>query len=186
MKIYTKTGDGGDASRPNGKRVRKTDPRIHAVGSLDELNAHVGLSIAAAAKHAVIQDALRPLQAELLVVGAIVATAGTESDPGVALESSAVERMEQQIDRAAETLGERTHFILSGGCELACRLHLARTVCRRAERAIVGAADGDLPVPAVVLQYVNRLSDLLFVLARVANRREGVEDVIWSPREETR
>jgi len=165
MKLYTKTGDEGSTLHPDGK-LRKTDPRVAANGTVDELNACLGLCIQGAAGMQDVREALVPLQVELFAVGALLA--GSESG---ALDDAAVGRMETQIDAAWEQLPELTHFIVPGGCELACRLHVARTVCRRAERTIVAVCDAGHTVAPIVLRYINRLGDLLFALARLANFR---------------
>ncbi len=173
MKLYTKSGDGGFASLPGaGEKVRKDDPRFSAVGSLDELNAAVGFCLAEArrVRDASVVDALGPVQAELFSVGAV---------PPAPLDA-AVARMEKRIDAICGELPELKDFILPGGCELACRLHLARTIARRAERAVVAALDlrDDEPHEASdALRYLNRLSDLLFALARQANHNVGESEV---------
>jgi cob(I)alamin adenosyltransferase len=195
MKIYTKRGDRGDTDpglprrRPgkpgDGRRVRKSDVRVAALGEVDELNAHIGLCLAAcsAAGNGEVAEALRPVQGELCAIAAKLGAspAGGDLKP----DEAAPARMERQIDAAWAELPNLAHFILPEGCELACRLHVARTVCRRAERAIValadsGASDNDTrKVPPEVFRYVNRLSDLLFALARLANRHAGVGEQTW-------
>jgi cob(I)alamin adenosyltransferase len=183
MAIYTKTGDDGFTQWPGGRRFRKNEPPLEALGCLDELNAHLGWCLQAAARTDAAQreiaDALAPLQSELLTIGATLVAQGAEDRPASRLGESAVTRMEKQIDSAWAKTGELTHFILPGGCELACRLHVARTVCRRAERAMVALAEKGAPPPAPVLGYLNRLSDLLFALARLANRNAGVSETTW-------
>jgi len=183
MKVYTRTGDDGCTNGPDGRRVGKNDPGVVAVGDVDELNSHLGLCAASAggsdAQVSVVQ-ALAPIQAELFAVGATLAAARGEGPFEALLDDSAVGRMEQQIDAAIDRLGQLRHFVIPCGCELACRLHVARTVCRRAERAVAAYAD-TAAVPAVVLRYLNRLGDLLFVLARLANRQAGVAETPWPP-----
>jgi cob(I)alamin adenosyltransferase len=203
MRIYTKKGDDGTTERPGGRRVRKEDAFVHAVGSLDELNACLGLCLQRARVEVVddIVEALQPIQSELLAAGALLAAAGSDKAPAVSLDAASVTRMEGQIDRLEAELTPLTAFILPGGTELACRLHFARTICRRAERAVVAAvseapeggpppsptsakpqaAEAPAPaaVPAVLLNYLNRLGDMLFVLARTANYAAGVEDELW-------
>jgi len=184
MAIYTRTGDGGNTALPAGGCVRKSDVRIAAVGTIDELNSHLGLCIQAASaaeatkggSQAEVVDALGPLQAELMAAGALVAGSAESR-----LDESAVARMEGQIDQAWGKLPRLTHFIMPGGCELACRLHVARAVCRRAEREIVSAADQKCPVGPEVIRYFNRLGDLLFAMARLANFNAGVKETIWNP-----
>jgi len=182
MKIYTRTGDDGSTGLFGGGRIRKSDPRIECYGTIDELNAAVGLAAAAAKSPAVyeMRDWLRQIQHELFNIGSHLATA-TESPSSAklpALEESMVGRLEMQIDQAEEQLAPLRQFILPAGDETACRLHLTRTICRRAERRIVGFAM-DRPVPQIIITYLNRLSDWLFVMARLANSRAGVEDVPW-------
>jgi len=183
MAIYTRTGDGGLTQWPGGRKLRKNDPRLEALGCLDELNAHLGLCIRlagdAGSAQGEIAETLAPLQGELLTIGAMI-VAGKDAASGAArLEGKTVTRMEQQIDAAWAKAGELTRFILPGGCELTCRLHVARTVCRRAERALVAMTGAKTPSPTAVLQYINRLSDLLFALARLANRNAGVSEATW-------
>lgn len=175
MAIYTRTGDDGFTLDPDGQRIGKDDVRIEAGGTVDELNAHIGLCVSAADEtaQAQVRDALAPVRKELFTVGALVASAGS-GHPGT-IDETAVGRMERQIDDVSRRLGQLKHFIIPGGCELACRLHVARTVCRRAECALV-AAGRTTECPTVVLRYVNRLSDLLFALARLANKDAGISD----------
>jgi len=179
MKIYTKAGDDGFTHRADGRRVRKCDALIEAVGAVDELHAHIGLCEQAASGGAV-AEALSAVQEELFAVSALLAQASSGGKPVVALAPAAVERMEAAIDEIWSELGELKHFILPGGCELACRLHVARTVCRRAERAVAAAVERETRIPKIVFVYLNRLSDLLFALARKANQDAGVEDRTWS------
>ncbi len=179
MKIYTRTGDGGDTSLFDGTRVPKSDLRIEACGELDELNALLG-AVRALGVDADFDPILEQLQRDIFALGARLA------DPGqriagrvskVTIDAAAVERLERWIDLFEETLTPLKRFILPGGSPSAATLHLARTVCRRAERRIVGLGVGGLD-PAVVA-YVNRLSDLLFVLARALNARTGRSEVEW-------
>jgi len=182
MAIYTRTGDDGYTKRPGDLRIRKSDPRVEATGAIDELIAGLGWCGRAARgrRHAEIRRALGPLQSELFVVGALLAAAGTGLDPDVELPDQAVARMEGQIDAAWPSLPELTHFILPGGCELACRLHTCRTICRRAERSVAAAAEVETRIPAIIFKYMNRLSDLLFTMARLANHNEAVEERTWT------
>jgi len=180
MKTYTKAGDDGRTDRPGGKRTVKWDPRIEAVGAVDELNCSIGWALAATDEaDAQIVSALAVVQAELFAVGAIVAGAGSGSAGDVKLDAASIERMEQLIDAVTGRLPKLSHFVIPAGCELACRLHVARSLCRRAERAVARAADSEAQVPAVILKYVNRLSDLLFVLARLANAEKGCPERTW-------
>lgn len=172
MALYTTNGDDGHTNRPDGRRVAKNDPLVEALGEIDELNSHIGMCLAGADSNAddFVRQTLQPVQAELLAVG--VAT-GQLDEQSLAMDGTPVARMEQQIDAISAALGELTHFILPGGCELASRLHVARTVCRRCERRVVAASRPDAKALGSVLKYLNRLGDLLFVLARVANDEAG-------------
>ena len=185
MAIYTRTGDDGSTGRAGGQRVRKSDPGVAAGGEIDELNSHVGLCRAAcgAAQQAAVRDALEPVQAELMAAGALLAAAGTDERPDVTLDDASVSRMERRIDEVSAALPELKHLVFPAGCELAVRLHAARTVCRRAERAVVAAADADCSVPPILLRYLNRLSDLLFALSRLANVNARESEVIWRPQD---
>jgi cob(I)alamin adenosyltransferase len=179
VKIYTKTGDAGETSLFDGTRVSKTDPRVVAYGEVDELQACVGLA-AAAGLDAELREIAVAVQRDLFALGARLA------DPArriaarvtkVVVDESSVARLEGWIDRLEETLPPLRHFILAGGSAGGAALHLARTVCRRAERAtlLLGAE----AVEPVVLVYLNRLSDLLFVMARAANQRAGAPETEW-------
>ena len=179
MKIYTKTGDEGNASLPDGRRVSKSDVRFEALGSIDELNAHIGLCLAGCGSaDANVAQALGLIQSELLSCGSAMAAPGLSALSELLGESS-VHRLEGQIDQMWSITSPLTHFILPGGCELACRLHVARTVCRRAERCVVSVDRSGQAVAPLVLKYLNRLSDLLFVLARMANHNAGLTDTVW-------
>jgi cob(I)alamin adenosyltransferase len=187
MKIYTKTGDDGTTGLIGGGRVRKCDPRIECSGTVDELNAAIGLAASALATNPVAREIdlfahLRQVQNDLFVIGSHLATPEESphrsSLPG--LDEQMVTRLEMQIDAAETQLPKLRNFILPGGSEAAARLHLARTICRRAERLLVDFSL-DRPVPGIVLTYLNRLSDWLFVQARLANHLAGVEDVLWKP-----
>lgn len=182
MKIYTRTGDGGDTSLFGGGRVPKDHPRVAAYGTVDELNAILGwvASVVGEGETAV---RVRILQDDLFAVGAVLATAppseGRPRPRGVpALPGGRVAEMEAWMDAAEEELPELRAFILPGGTPGAAALHMARTVCRRAERAVVTLAAAE-DVDEVVLTYLNRVSDLLFTLARLENHRAGVADVEW-------
>jgi cob(I)alamin adenosyltransferase len=180
MKIYTKTGDDGTTGVFGGGRVRKCDARIDCYGAIDELNAALGLARVLAEADRDMALFLQRVQGELFVIGSHLAT--PEDSPSVRhlpmLDEQMVSRLEMEIDMAEAQVEPLRNFILPGGSELAARLHLARTVCRRAERAVVEFSL-DRPVSGVILTYLNRLSDWLFVMARLANRRAGVADIIW-------
>jgi cob(I)alamin adenosyltransferase len=179
VKIYTRRGDDGTTGLLGGDRLRKDALRIEAYGTVDELNAAVGVARAALSDREV-DAALARIQEELFVLGAELATA-----PGVQapeeLGADRVARLESEIDRWHEELEPLRNFILPGGTAAAAALHQARTVCRRAERAVVRLGERE-PVRKEALAYLNRLSDHLFVAARVANHRAGRPDVPWRPR----
>ena len=183
MRTHTNASDSGETQLPGNRRVRKGDPHMDAVGHLDELNAYLGLCLQRARVEVVeeVTAALTTVQADLLAAGAVVAAAGSDPAATVTLDNEAVRRIEQWINGADAQLPMLTTFILPTGTELACRLHVARTFCRRTERTVVAAADAGVPVPPVVTAYLNRLGDLLFVLARVANYSAGGEDETWRP-----
>jgi cob(I)alamin adenosyltransferase len=177
MKIYTRTGDDGTTGLFGAGRVGKNDPRIEAYGTVDELNAVLGLACAANPP-AEIADVLRRVQHELFELGAELAT----PDPGAkgvpTIGPPHIARLEEAIDRHEAQLAPLRQFILPGGCPAAAWLHLARTVARRAERRVVSLA-GAQPISPQVVVYLNRLSDLLFVLARATNAASQVPDVPW-------
>lgn len=180
-KIYTKTGDQGTTGLGDGQRVSKAHPRVVAYGEVDELNSVLGLVLAQAPAFAE-ASLLREIQNDLFDVGAdlCVPPSDTETE-GQALRvtMAQVEKLERHIDRLNERLQPLRSFILPGGSLASAWLHLARTVCRRAERATVSLFEQS-PRSSTALIYLNRLSDLLFVLARVANR-DGADDVLWVP-----
>jgi cob(I)alamin adenosyltransferase len=179
VKIYTKTGDAGETGLFGGGRVGKDSLRVEAYGEVDELNATLGL-VRTMAPPGDLDALLQRLQDQLFTVGAVLATpSGTKASSYIpTLKAEWVTDMEKAIDTFESELSPMTHFILPGGSQAAAALHLARTVCRRSERRVVAALHaGEASAEAVT--YLNRLSDLLFVLARVANRRAGIEDVKW-------
>lgn len=178
MKIYTKTGDAGMTGLFGGARVSKSAPRIAAYGEIDELNALLGVA-AAETPHDAIKDSLRQNQSTLFTLGAQLAS--PKADPKIErITNSHIEFLERQIDAMTGTLPPLKNFILPGGSRTAALLHVARTVCRRAERSIVylSSLEGE-QVDRWVLTYVNRLSDYLFVMARLANQLEKIPDIEW-------
>jgi len=181
MKIYTRTGDEGDTALFGGGRVPKSHIRVEAYGAVDELNAALGLSVEATADEE-IRDWLGRIQQDLFSVGASLATPGAEDGSARAvtppLPARRIQEMEGWIDGATEEAPELRSFIVPGGTRGAASLHLARTICRRAERAVVRLNHEEASDPMVV-KYLNRLSDLLFALARLENCRDGVPDVFW-------
>lgn len=184
MKIYTKTGDRGETRLIGGKHVTKADPRITAYGEVDELNSSVGLAISfLRSRQDLLSDVvgvLEQIQNDLFIVGSDLA------DPSWPQDSNNTPRtnekmasaLEPVIDRIESELESITFFILPGGSIEASLLHLSRGVARRAERAVVTLSKGQ-PLNPVILVYLNRLSDLLFVMARLANKRLGIQDLPW-------
>jgi len=181
VKIYTKTGDGGETGLLGGGRVRKDDPRVAAYGQVDELNAAIGLAIALDPR-GFASDILEPVQRDLFTIGAELAApepaARERALGGRSIGAAAIEALERAIDAREQTVPPLREFILPGGSPKAAALHLARTVCRRAERGVVTLTQQSTVSPAIVT-YLNRLSDLLFVLARAANAQAGQPDVKW-------
>jgi cob(I)alamin adenosyltransferase len=185
VRIYTRGGDSGETSLFGGERVRKDALRVESYGSVDELAAAIGVA-RAEVEGEDLQEVLGELQNGLLDLGGELAT----PDPGARerkgkrgphVDAAAVERMERWIDRLEQELEPLRNFVLPGGTRGAAALHLARTVARRAERRTVALAERE-PVADAALAYLNRVSDLLFVLARVVNRRAGVAEPIWEGR----
>ncbi|MBI2426514.1 MAG: cob(I)yrinic acid a,c-diamide adenosyltransferase [Candidatus Kerfeldbacteria bacterium] len=177
MKIYTKTGDAGETSLFGGRRVAKTSKRIEAYGTVDELNASLGV-VAAACTDEEMLALLRELQKDCFVVGADLATPLNDPHTVQRVTAEDVTRLERHIDELDAELAPLTHFILPRGTPCAAALHLARTICRRAERRVCemeqeGSINPDTRI------YLNRLSDLLFVMARVVNLRAGKDETIW-------
>jgi cob(I)alamin adenosyltransferase len=180
MKIYTRKGDGGETSLFGGQRVSKGTLRIEAYGSVDELNSLLGV-VRAMKPSGEIDALLRQLQEELFVLGADLATPADGQNRNVPrIEQRHIDLLERQIDRLEGHLTPLTTFILPGGSPLAAQLHVARTVCRRAERLTVRLSNEET-INALTVVYLNRLSDLLFVLARYANKIDGVSETPWSP-----
>ena len=179
MKLYTRTGDTGETALVGGSRVSKADPRVDAYGDVDELNAVVGL-VRASGVDAEIGDLLGRVQRDLFALGAQLADPSRrlpEPLAKAALGASDVERLEKWIDQYDAEVPPLRHFILAGGSSAGAALHMARAVCRRAERRMVVLGAG--AVDPQLLIYVNRLSDLLFALARAVNHRAGVTETEW-------
>jgi cob(I)alamin adenosyltransferase len=178
MRIYTRTGDSGETSLVGGRRVRKDDARVEAYGDVDELNAWLGL-VRASTLDADLDAAIVHIQRDLFALGAQLADPSDKLAPGITkaiVGDDDVRRLEQTIDRCDAELPALHKFILAGGSPAGAALHVARTVCRRAERRMVGLEPA---VDGVLLRYINRLSDLLFVLARVVNHRAGAPETAW-------
>jgi cob(I)alamin adenosyltransferase len=180
-RIYTRSGDRGETGLGDGSRIAKDHPRVEAMGVVDELNAVIGLAIANCLDSPE-AGLLRAIQNDLFDVGADLCVPTGETEPAaqcLRVTAAQVERLEKAIDRLNESLQPLKSFILAGGTPAAAWLHLARTICRRAERAVVALARSE-NVNTEMVKYLNRLSDLLFVLARVANDG-GKADVLWVP-----
>lgn len=179
MKIYTKTGDRGETSLFDNTRVSKADPRVDAYGEVDELNACLG-AVRAAGVSADLSASLEAIQRDLFAFGARLADPSAriaERVTKAAITEADIERLEQTIDRLEAEIPPLRRFILPGGGPAGALLHLARTVCRRAERRVIGL--GPDAVEPILIVYLNRLSDLLFVMARASNHRAGIPEVEW-------
>ena len=185
MKIYTRTGDSGETSLFGGTRVSKSDARVEAYGEVDELNACLGWALVIIASNGAgdadtdLAGAILQIQRDLFALGARLADPTNRISARVAkavVTDADVKRLERLIDRLESALSPLAHFILAGGCEAGARQHLARADCRRAERRMVALQP---PVDALLVRYMNRLSDLLFVMARWVNHRGGVPEAVW-------
>lgn len=181
MKIYTKTGDKGDTGLFGGGRVDKDHPRVDAYGDVDELNATIGVALSHSTD-ARINEILSGIQKDLFSIGALLATPDREKMQDhlskAVIGDARIAELESFIDECDRELEPLKAFILPGGTTGAAALHFSRTVCRRAERKVVGLAR-DMEIPAIVVIYLNRLSDLLFTLARFANKRAGSAEQNW-------
>ena len=181
MKIYTKTGDRGDTGLFGGGRVAKSHPRVDAYGEVDELNAAIGL-VRAIEPMPRIDEVLVPIQRDLFAIGALLATPDLDKMrqhlEKARVDASRIAQLEQAIDDADRELEPLRSFIIPGGSPKAASLHLARTVCRRAERRVVALTQSE-EIPELAIHYLNRLSDLLFTLARLAAKRAGIGEVTW-------
>ncbi len=180
MKIYTKKGDAGETSLYGGGRVSKDDLRIRAYGTFDELNSALGVILATEGVPAETAERLLRVQSELFHAGAELATPRGKQTAARVLVSTDIERLEGEIDAMEGELRPLKAFILPGGSRASAFIHLARTISRRAERELVTLNRAE-PQRAELLQYMNRLSDYLFVTGRYANHRAGVADVEWKP-----
>ena len=179
--IYTKTGDGGETGLFGGGRVAKDHPRVDAYGEVDELNAAIGVARSLGLDPE-LDALLLPIQAQLFTLGSVLATPPqTKAKKAIPkIQPAWSEAMELAIDKFDRELPSLRQFILPGGTPTASALHLARTICRRAERRVVALAHANEVEPKVLV-YLNRLSDLLFTMARISNQRAGVPDIPWSP-----
>ena len=177
-KIYTRGGDAGETSLGDGSRVSKLDPRIQAYGTVDELNAAVGVVLAGDAP-ASIRAVLERVQNELFDLGADLSVP-LHVEGRLRVEQPLVDRLEEECDRFNAELPELRSFVLPGGTSTAAALHVARTICRRAEREAIVAAAG-VDISPLVAVYLNRLSDLLFILSRAAHAEAGHDEPLWKP-----
>lgn len=180
LKIYTRTGDDGSTGLFGGQRVRKDSLRIEAYGTVDELNSALGLARSLAPRR--LGSVLDPIQHDLFRLGAELASPGKAS---ASITTAQIEALERWIDEMESSLPVLKTFILPGGAPPAAAVHLARTICRRAERLCVALARKE-KVGALVVPYLNRLGDALFVLARWVNRREGGKEILVNLRRESR
>jgi cob(I)alamin adenosyltransferase len=176
MKIYTKTGDAGETGLFGGGRVPKDDPRVRAYGDIDELNATLGFGVALEPADFELAT-LQTIQRALFSIGAELATPNP-AKLRAAVSADQVSALEQAIDKYEATLAPLKNFILPGGTPKAAAFHLARTTCRRAERSVV-TLSRDQQINPVIIHYLNRLSDLLFVLARAVNQQAGRSEIVW-------
>ncbi len=181
-RIYTRTGDDGTTALGSGERVSKTCPRVAAYGTIDELNAQLGVVLAVGPTEELVEP-LRRIQNELLHAGAelCVPESARATAPGPTIEKRHVEELEKLIDRLNKTLPPLKNFVLPGGSPAAAHLHVARTVCRRAERAVIALTERE-PIGKHVTSYLNRLSDALFVMARYQNKVAGADEPLWDSR----
>ena len=180
MKIYTKGGDAGETALVDGSRVRKDHARVGAYGDVDELNAAIGVALAQDAAGA-LGPVLGPIQHDLFAIGAQLADPSARvaaRKEKAALPAERVTALEHAIDERDAGMPKLTAFVMPGGTKAAAALHVARTVCRRAERSVVALAAAN-PVDPIIVVYLNRLSDLLFVLARRENQRAGRAEDLW-------
>ena len=176
VKIYTKTGDAGETGLFGGGRVPKDDPRVRAYGDVDELNAMLGFGVALAPEEFE-RETFQTIQRDLFSIGAELATPNP-AKLRASVTADQVSALEQVIDKYEATLPPLKNFILPGGTPKAAALHLARTTCRRAERSVV-TLGRDQQISPLIIHYLNRLSDLLFVLARAVNKQAGRADIAW-------
>lgn len=178
MKIYTKTGDKGDTRLFDGTQVRKNDPRVEAYGGVDELNSFIGAA-ASFLQDENLRVILIDIQRDLFSVGAQLADPRQHGQKQKSrLDPARVQALEEYIDRFETELAPLRQFILAGGSPAGAMLHVARTVCRRAERQVVELASG-VEMDPIAVQYLNRLSDFLFVMARLVNLRQGQQEIPW-------
>lgn len=175
--LYTRTGDDGTTSLVGGERVRKDSARLEAYGTIDELSSSLGAIASDKNCSEEARGQLREIQNELFNIGSYLAT-NPANEPATGIKTETLRSLEEWIDALDEQTPKINAFVLPGGCELASKAHIARTVCRRAERNIVALASEEEVDPNVT-RYVNRLSDYLFILARFFNFMQGEEEIVW-------
>lgn len=183
MKVYTKTGDKGTTSLVGGSRVAKNDARLDAYGTVDELNSWIGFVVSCGADAPGVRDFLTRLQSKLFDLGCCLATEKDSEWLPAVITDKDIAVIEKEIDRMEAELPRHDRFILPGGTKAASAANIARTVCRRAERIMVGLPDGTCPGQPEALRYVNRLSDYLFVLSRYLNLAAGQTESFWEKTE---
>jgi len=180
MRIYTKTGDQGETSLFGGERVKKDHLRVEAYGEVDELNAALGLAVSLVGdKTRNTAQLLQHIQALLFELGAQLATPPARQKQPTQMTSQDIAMLERSIDSMEQELTPLQSFILPGGSRFASALHVARSVCRRAERRVVTLRTLEPSTPIIIVTFLNRLSDFLFVVARYANHQEGIADILW-------
>lgn len=178
MKVYTKTGDHGTTSLVGGKRVAKNSPRLESYGTVDELNSWIGLIAAQTTQYADIQQQLIDIQHRLFDIGSALATEPESKWQPAPFDPQNTERLEAQIDNMEAQLPKHNQFILPGGSKASADTQIARTIARRAERRILDLTDADATDPNIIA-YINRLSDYLFVLARLLNIKTNTPEIFW-------
>ena len=183
MKVYTKTGDMGESQLPTGLKASKGDIRFEALGQLDELNSLLGWCRSEPAAAEPLQQDLLWVQDRIMTLCAQLAViiAGDGKPPPVQLSQADVARLEAGIDTVYELMSMPRSFVIPGGCEVSCRLHLARTACRRAERCVIRCLDDEEQPRPILRAFINRLSDALFVWALYANHLAGISNQPWEP-----
>lgn len=182
MKIYTKSGDKGETGLFGGERVSKDSPRINAYGTVDELNSFIGLALTEV-KDEEVKVLLKRIQNLLFTIGSDLATPDTEKNKKFnipRINAEHIEELEREIDKFDSRLEELRNFILPGGCKSATLLHVCRTICRRAERKAI-RLNNEVKINSDIIIFLNRLSDLFFVLSRYENKISGTEDIKWQP-----
>lgn len=180
FKIYTKTGDKGETGIFGGKRLPKDDIRIEAYGTVDELNAHLGL-VRDQSTDTTIRETLKAIQDRLFAIGAYLASDPAKELPPPDIQETDISFLENEMDRMDKSLTELRNFILPGGHPIVSQTHITRCVCRRAERRVVTLANAEL-VNDIVIRYLNRLSDYCFILGRYQAKALNAQEVVWKPR----